>query len=69
MDTIVLKYDARNPIAKKTLDYILSLGVFEKTNMLLDNNNPAPEGYITSKEFRKRATIKVNTFCEEHGIL
>ena len=31
MDTIVLKYDARNPIAMKTLDYILSLGFFEKT--------------------------------------
>ena len=31
MDTIVLKYDSRNPIAKKTLDFILSLGVFEKT--------------------------------------
>jgi hypothetical protein len=30
MNTIVLKYDAHNPIARKTLDYILSLGVFEK---------------------------------------
>jgi hypothetical protein len=29
MATITLKYDARNTIAKKTLDYILSLGVFE----------------------------------------
>ncbi len=32
MATISLKYDARNPVAKKTIDYILSLGVFEKTN-------------------------------------
>ena len=32
MDTIVLKYDSRNPIAKKTLDYVLSLGFFEKTD-------------------------------------
>ena len=31
MNTILLKYDAYNPIAQKTLDYILSLGVFEKT--------------------------------------
>jgi hypothetical protein len=30
MNTIVLKYNARNPLAKRTLDYILSLGVFEK---------------------------------------
>lgn len=29
MKTITLTYDGRNTIAKKTLDYILSLGVFE----------------------------------------
>jgi len=62
MNTVVLKYDTHNPIAKKTLDYILSLGVFEKTDFV-------PEGYITSEEFRKSATVKVNTFCEKYGIL
>ena len=30
MATILLKYDTHNPIAQKTIDYILSLGVFEK---------------------------------------
>lgn len=30
MATIILKYDARNPLARKTIDFILSLGVFEK---------------------------------------
>lgn len=30
MAEITLKYDARNSIAKKTIDYILSLGVFKK---------------------------------------
>jgi predicted transcriptional regulator len=30
MATILLKYDTRNPIAQKTIDYILSLGIFEK---------------------------------------
>lgn len=30
MATITLKYDARNPIARKTVDFILSLGIFEK---------------------------------------
>lgn len=31
--------------------------------------NVVPEGYMTSKEFRKRAFVKVNTFCDKHGIL
>jgi hypothetical protein len=34
MATITLRYDARNTIAKKTIDYILSLGVFEKRTEL-----------------------------------
>ena len=25
--------------------------------------------YVTGEEFRKRAVIKINTFCQEHGIL
>ena len=29
----------------------------------------APEGYLTSEEFRKRAIEIVNTFCDKHGIL
>lgn len=29
MAEITLKFDARNPIAKKTIDYILSIGVFK----------------------------------------
>jgi len=29
MATITLKYDERNPLVKKTLDYILSMGFFE----------------------------------------
>jgi len=32
-------------------------------------NNVIPNGYLTSEEFRKRAIVKVNTFCAEHGIL
>ena len=32
METVVLKYDARNSIAMKTLDYVLSLGIFERIN-------------------------------------
>ena len=28
-----------------------------------------PEGYMTSEEFHRRAIIKVNQFCDKHGIL
>ena len=28
-----------------------------------------PEGYMSLEEFRRRATIKVNQFCDRHGIL
>jgi len=30
MAQITLIYNAKNPLAKKTLDYILSLGIFKK---------------------------------------
>jgi len=29
----------------------------------------APEGYMTSEEFKKRAVAKVNAFCDKYGIL
>ena len=28
-----------------------------------------PKGYMTLEEFRRRATTKVNQFCDRHGIL
>ena len=34
MAEITVKFDARNPIAKKTIDYVLSLGVFKKVSGL-----------------------------------
>ena len=39
MATITLRYNANNLIAKKTVDYVLSLGLFEKT----DSSNPFAE--------------------------
>jgi hypothetical protein len=30
MSTITLEFDHKNPIAKKTLDFVLSLGVFKE---------------------------------------
>ena len=35
----------------------------------LDTENVTPDGYMTGKEFRKRAVLKVDTFCKRHGIL
>ncbi|MDR3328692.1 MAG: hypothetical protein LBS63_01105 [Prevotellaceae bacterium] len=43
-----------------------------KKGVRFDNpatNGTVPEGYMTSKEFRIRASIKVNKFCDKHGIL
>ena len=46
MATITLRYDARNTIAKKTIDYILSLGVFEKRTELDEAIEDAKMGRI-----------------------
>jgi hypothetical protein len=35
----------------------------------MTTENAVPDGYMTSEEFRRRAVIKVNKFCELHGIL
>ena len=42
-------------------------GVRFENHSIVDN--VVPEGYMTSEEFRKRAIVKVNTFCDKHGIL
>lgn len=34
MATITLEYDGRNPIARKTIDYVLSLGLFRRSTEL-----------------------------------
>ena len=34
MAEITLQFDAKNPLAKKTIDYILSIGVFKKVSGL-----------------------------------
>lgn len=40
MATITLKYNSRNQLAQKTIDYILSLGVFD---ISLKRKNPFEE--------------------------
>jgi len=32
-------------------------------------DNVVPAGYMTSTEFKTRAIIKINKFCDNHGIL
>jgi len=49
MRTITLEYDGRNAIAKKTLDYILSLGVFK----LKEDYYPNSETLEAMKEVRE----------------
>lgn len=49
---ITLKYDGRNPIAQKTLEFILSLGVFkvvqkDADNKLIEKVNKGKAGKIT----------------------
>ena len=41
-------------------------GVYVKNPALCD---VVPDGYMTGEEFRKRAVVKVNAFCDKHGIL
>jgi hypothetical protein len=43
MATILLKYNSRNTIAQKTIDYILSLGVFEKAECSVSQRSPFAE--------------------------
>ena len=38
-------------------------------NPVSNNVTQTPEGYMTSAEFKKRAILKINSFCEKNGIL
>jgi hypothetical protein len=66
MAEITLKFDAKNPIAKKTLDYVLSLGVFKKISgvdqSLQEEKKEKPIHYKNSEELFKPMTV--NEFQE-----
>ena len=57
MATITLKYDGRNPLAKKVIDFVLSLGIFEKITAideaLDDVKNGKTKEYDSVDEFFK----------------
>lgn len=46
MAEITLKFDSKNTLAKKTLDYILSLGVFTKVSGVEQALNDEKSGKI-----------------------
>ncbi|MCQ2318873.1 MAG: hypothetical protein MJZ90_08160 [Bacteroidales bacterium] len=51
MATVTLKFNPRNSLAIKTLDYIISLGVFTVNN---DNENPYNQEFVN--KIRKSET-------------
>ncbi len=61
MAEITLRFDARNPIAKKTIEFVLSLGVFKKISgveqALEEEKNNKLNHYKDSKELFKPMTI------------
>jgi hypothetical protein len=57
MATITLNYNARNSIATKTIEYILSLGVFEnKKKQPTDSFNKSIKEMESGKTFRLKNT-------------
>ncbi|MBX3256216.1 MAG: hypothetical protein KF862_18910 [Chitinophagaceae bacterium] len=59
MAEITLKFDAKNTLAKKTLDYILSLGVFTKVSGIEQALNDEKNGKINHYENSKDLFQKV----------
>ena len=53
-ETVALRYDKANPVAKKTLDFFLSLGIFEKAenpNAFAESDNDIKNGRVyTAKD-------------------
>jgi hypothetical protein len=58
MAEIILKFDPKNPIAIKTIDFIISLGVFKKVSglekALEDEKNGKVKKYKDSKDLFKK---------------
>ncbi len=61
MATLTLEYDGRNALAKKTIEYILSLGVFKKKEEKAYNPEFVKMVLDADKEAEEGNTITVNT--------
>ncbi len=48
MAQITLKYDGRNPFAKKTLAYILSLGIFKRVTKVDESLQEIKQGKVNA---------------------
>jgi len=60
MATITLQYDEQNPIAKKAIDYVLSLGVFKKEKL-----SGLDEALLDIKEGRIKEYDSIDDFFEK----
>jgi hypothetical protein len=58
MAQITLEYDARNPIARKTIEYILSLGVFKKKTRIDEALEDVKKGKVYKAENAKDLLYK-----------
>jgi len=64
MATVTLKFNPRNSIARKTLDYIISLGVFT-----IDEKDENPYNQEFVEKIRKSETEPSKTLnLEKYGI-
>jgi len=75
LKNIELVYDSNNTIARKTLDYILSLGVFEKRSVEKEagvdfwttlSNEQQKDIELGIIDIAQGNTIDYNTFIEEN---
>jgi hypothetical protein len=71
MAKITLEYDDRNPIARKTLAYILSIGFSEvnpRKTGLEEAFEDIEEGRVTTIHTPKNWKGKCNTISEEQNV-
>ena len=64
-----VKIDDSHPLGKKLIAEMRKYSEAVEFETPAIVNDIAPEGYMTSSEFEKRAMKKVDKFCNEHGIL
>jgi len=70
MAEITLRFDARNPIAKKTIAYVLSLGVFKKVSGLDQALEDEKKGKVkkyknTDDLFKKSVGLMYNYYNQQ----
>lgn len=64
MSTITLEFDHKNPIAKKTLDFVLSLGVFKEKEIPMHYNAETLKGINHAKK-GKTTPISLEDFRKQ----